>query len=209
MKNRTAYLAIVSGALSGALYFTAAAPSFAQDALSSCNAATGLTPSGQQCVTLTRVDPTRYQTQVGGEGAANYSAVNVGELAETYQCDPSGGGSGSGIGGSILIEDCGQPLNLDPSTFQEFVGYSGGAPAPVPTPAPAPVPYVAPIAPPSPPVVLATPTPPVYAPVPGLGAAGLSGAGLIAAGVGVAAVAGIAALAFGDDDNDSATSTTQ
>jgi len=156
MKNRTAYLAIVSGALSGALYFTAAAPSFAQDALSSCNAATGLTPSGQQCVTLTRVDPTRYQTQVGGEGAANYSAVNVGELAE-----------------------------------------------------PAPVPYVAPIAPPSPPVVLATPTPPVYAPVPGLGAAGLSGAGLIAAGVGVAAVAGIAALAFGDDDNDSATSTTQ
>ncbi len=193
MINRTLPCALASGIL----YFVMSGTSIAQVALSSCDPATGLTPSGQQCVTLTPVDPTRYDSQISGEGASNYSAVNVTELAETYQCDRSSGNNAAGGGGSILIEDCGAPLDLDPSTFKEFVGYSGNA-APAPAPVPTPVSVPAPL--PAPTVIAA----PAYAPV--LAPVGL-GFGQLAVGLaGVAAVGAIIALA--SDDNDSAVSTT-
>jgi len=182
----------------------------AQEALSSCDPVTGLTPSGAQCVTLTPVDPTRYQTQIDGEGASGYRPVDVDELAETYECNRSDRREGYSGGGTILIEDCGAPLALDPATFKDFVGYAGNAPpAPVyaaPPPPPAPV-YVAP--PPPAPVYAAAPAlpaPAVYAPLT-LASAGLGNAGLIAAGLGAAALAGIALVAFNDDDDDDDTST--
>ncbi len=200
MLNRTLQVAMASGIL----YFVMSGSSIAQVALSSCDAATGLTPSGQQCVTLTPVEPTRYQTQISGEGASNYSAVNVGELAETYQCDPSGGNNTAvGNGGALLIEDCGAPLNLDPSTFQEFVGYSGNAaPAPIPQPA-APVAAFTP--PPPPPAPAATVIAAPVAPT-ALASTGLGFGGVAAGLVGVAALGAIIAVA---SDNNSSTNTTR
>lgn len=213
MSNRTlSYICV-----SSSLYFAAMGAAAAQTALSSCNPATGLTPTGQQCVTLTRTDPTQYQTRITGQGASNYRPVNVGALAETYQCDRSDPGTGYGTSVTLLIEDCGQPLDLDPSTFEEFVGYSG-----VPTPAP-----IAPA--PPPPMVMAPPVAPLPAPVlpapvitapvmaaplfvapplaaPVLASTGLGSTGLIAAGLGAAALVGIAAVALGGGS--SATTTT-
>jgi len=212
MKNLTMSTAL----LVGISYFGMPGTVSAQDVISSCDPVTGLTPSGGQCVALTRVDPTRYQTTI--EAPSNFQSVNVSELAETYECNRS-----DAVGGPrnpnvvALIEDCGTPLQLDPATFKEFVGYAGNpAPAPTPVytppPAPAPVAYVpppppAPVAyiPPPPPAVL-PPAPPVFAPAPALASAGLGSTGLIAAGLGVAAFAGIAALAF-SNDSDSTNST--
>lgn len=202
MLNRTLPVAMASGIL----YFVMSGSSIAQVALSSCDPATGLTPGGQQCVTLTPVEPTRYQTQISGEGASNYSAVNVGELAETYQCDPSGGNNTAvGNGGALLIEDCGAPLNLDPSTFQEFVGYSGNAaPAPAPIPQPA-APVVAYTPPPPPPAPAATVIAAPVAPT-SLASTGLGFGGVAAGLVGVAALGAIIAVA---SDNNSSASTTR
>ncbi len=208
MKNTIATFVIAAGAF----YFPATSMSFGQSVLSSCNPATGLTPSGQQCVTLTPVEPTRYQTQISGEGAQNYNPVNVGQLAETYQCNPSGANANaSAIGGALLIEDCGQPLDLNPATFQEFVGYSGTpAPAPiVPASAPvAPPPVVpTPVAPVAPAPIVAAAAPPAYAAVP-FQAAGLSNAALVGGALGAAALVGLIAVVANDDDDDSSSTTT-
>jgi len=201
--------------LVGISYFGAPAAVSAQDVLSSCDPATGLTPRGTQCVSLTPVDPTRYQTPIDAAGASRYQSVNVGELAETYECNRSGATDGAyATGGAILIEDCGAPLVIDPSTYKEFVGYAGNAaPTPVYTPPPAPVAYVAPppapvayVPPPAPVAyVPPPPLPPVYAATP-LATKGLGYTGLITAGLGAAALAGIAALAF-SNDSDSTSST--
>jgi len=215
MKNLTMSTAL----LIGISYVGMPGSVSAQEVISSCDPVTGLTPNGSQCVALTRVDPTRFETRI--EAPSNYRPVNVSELAETYECNRS-----DAVGGPrnpnvvALIEDCGTPLQLDPATFKEFVGYGGNpapaptpvytpppAPAPVYTPPPAPV-YTPPPAPvamaPAPPPVIA-PAPPVYAATP-FSSAGLGSSGLIAAGLGAAAIAGIAAVAF-SNDSDSTSST--
>jgi hypothetical protein len=178
----------------------------AQDVVSSCNPATGLSANGTPCVELTPVDPATITTTVSGDaiGADQYRPLDKSTLGQTYQCRTVDARNPQyGPGGALLIEDCGAPLSsAELGNLQPFYG-SAGAPPP-PPPAPAPVVVAAP--PPAP--VVVPPAGPVFAPVPTVPAAGLGAAGLLAAGVGAAALAGIIIAVADDDDDDGSSSTT-
>lgn len=182
---------------SGFMFSPMAGVASAQTALSSCDPLTGLTPAGAQCVTLRENDPTRFDTPIQGEGASNFRPVDVQRLAKTYQCDTSDPlEAARGTGGVILLEDCGTPLDIDPSTLQEFVGYAGN-PAPTPVPAnfttplpPAQAPVQPLLAAPQPPVVPTAPPLPSVAPPP---VGQIAGASLAGAPAGFVPLLGIAA----------------
>lgn len=180
----------------------------AQSALSSCNPATGLGPNGQPCVTLIPKDPSAITAApIGAEGGEQYGTLDTSTLGQTYECRQANANDvQSGVGGVLLIENCGPPAQL--SNVKPFFGTTG-APAPAPLPAaPAPAPVAAlPPPPPPPPAPIAVPAaPPVFAPVQ---AAGLGGSiiPLAIGAAGLAAVVGIA-IAVDDDDDNSANSTT-